>query len=133
MPSSNSWIPKLTTFKIFTPVTITSGLFSLDGDTLPFPKPPKMYFLITFCLAIIMLATSTVMLKWSWHRSLRDWAYTKRNRDDVRLRPTRRGSRRGGASVDNLVDDDDGSEGFTDNDNGTLDLEMGQMSRVRTL
>jgi len=80
-----------------------------------------------------MLATSTVMLKWSWHHSLRDWAYTKRNRDDVRLRPTRRGSRRGGASVDNLVDDDDGSEGFTDNDNGTLDLEMGQMSRVRTL
>ncbi|KAM7188427.1 hypothetical protein V8F20_010543 [Naviculisporaceae sp. PSN 640] len=59
---------------IFNPITVSSGLFSVDGAALPFQKTWQSYILVTICLGVFMLAISTIMLNWEWHYSVRDWA-----------------------------------------------------------
>ena len=52
--------------QIFLPISISSGLFSIDGDMLPFDKSVRNYLLLTLCLATIALAISLPFLNRIW-------------------------------------------------------------------
>ena len=56
--------------KIFLPISISSSLFSIDGDMLPFSKSFPNYLLLTGCLAAIALVTSVPLLNLTWHHEL---------------------------------------------------------------
>ncbi|KAK0649648.1 hypothetical protein B0T16DRAFT_457041 [Cercophora newfieldiana] len=55
---------------VFLPISISSALFSIDGDMLPFNKTFGNYLLLTGGLAVIALAISIPFLKPSWLRAL---------------------------------------------------------------